>query len=323
MEHQEKQTNKQTGSNNESSAVEYVSKKLGVPMKDVREVIRTYREFIEERIELYKDNLGPVRFGVLPLDSQIDLHHGVTFIYGQESTGKTSIAKRIAISAKNQGLNTLYWDTENKLFLHDVNQLEGVALANSTRSLGVNKVVASGLTDLVVVDTLTSMEVRSPMIRRLRAYVPYIVLIAQMRDDWASRRAVPACYEPILSTSHTRVHLTGKERHKVEGVDLGGRQYNKKKYEANRDKENTKGSFIITSGIGDNVYTSYDYLKSRGRIRSLGFNKILDGEELGGRFKEVIKKEEIVNLFLTKVWQSLHENQEAENLRDLHTGWYL
>jgi hypothetical protein len=302
------------------TAVEYVSKKLGVPMKQVKEVIQAYREFISERIELYKDNLLPVKFGVLPIDSQISLNPGVTFIYGHESAGKTSIAKRIAISSKNQGLNTLYWDTENKLFLHDIKQLEGIALANSTRSLGVNKVVASGLTDLVVVDTLTSMEVRTPIIRRLRAYVPYIVLIAQMRDDWASRKAVPACYEPILSTSHTRIHLTGRERHKIEGVDLVIIQYNIDKYEADRDKEHLKGSFIITSGIVDNIYTSYDYLKSRGRIRSLGFNKILDGDDLGGRFKEVIKKEEIVNTFINKVWQDLHDTDEP---CDINIGWYL
>ena len=311
MDQQEKQS---------KTAVEYVSKKLGVPMKQVKEVIRAYREFVSERLELYKDNLSPVKFGVLPIDSQISLNPGVTFIYGQESSGKTPIAKRIAVSSKNQGLNTLYWDTENKLFLHDISQLEGVALANSTRSLGVNKVVASGLTDLVVVDTLTSMEVRTPMIRRLRAYVPYIVLIAQMRDDWTSRKAVPACYEPILSTSHTRIHLTGRERHKVEGINLIRIQYNIDKYEANRDKEHLKGSFIVTNGIVDNIYTSYDYLKSRGRIRSLGFNKILDGEDLGGRFKEVAKNGEIVSTFINKVWQDLHENETPDNI---DIGWYL
>ena len=306
---------------NTVSAVSYVSKKLGVSMKTAREVIQCYMEYLDERVDIYSSNPSPVRFGVLPIDSQIQLQPGVVFIYGHESAGKTSLAKRIAISAKNQGLNTLYWDTENKLFMHDVNQLEGVAIANATRSLGIKQIVASGLTDMVVVDTLTSMEVRTSTVRRLRAHIPYVILVAQMRDKWATNRSVPACYEPLLSTSHTQIYLTGRERHKVEGVDLTRIQYNIDKYEANRAIENKKGSFILNEGIVDNLYTAYDYLKSRGRVTSIGFNKILDDKDLGGRFKEAIKTKDIAELFMNNTWRSLHK--ETNEVPNIDLGWYI
>jgi hypothetical protein len=289
-------------------------------MNLVKRVITAYQKYVDSRVSIFKENPKAVSSGILSLGSELYMHPGITVIYGGESLGKTSVAKRIAIAANAQNLNTIFWDTENKLYLHDLGQLKGITLANATKLQGLKPVISSGLTDMIVVDTLTSMEERTFYIRRLRDMVPYVVLIAQMRDSWSRKRTVPACYEPTLASSHTQIYLTGREKLTIESVDMIRIQYKIGKYEADPKKEGNMDSFVIRDGIVDNLYSAYDYLRSRGRIGSLGYNKTLDGADLGGRFREVSQSPDVAKLILQTVWDDMHKESEKPHIMNI--SWY-
>ena len=76
---------------NKKEAITYISKKLGLPMKKVGDILTAYKEFIDDRVGLFAENPAPISFGILPIDNQITLHPGITILYGAESSGKTLV----------------------------------------------------------------------------------------------------------------------------------------------------------------------------------------------------------------------------------------
>lgn len=296
---------------NQDEIVKEIAKTQGISMATVKGVIQKYQEMILEKVPWSRKNSEPTLFGVLPIDSTIKLNHGATVIYGHESIGKTSLAKRIAISSMKLGLNVIYWDAENKIYLHDMRQMKGLVLANSRMIGDLKAVLRSTAVDMLVIDTVTSMEERTSFIRTMLDFAPFLILVTQMKSKWGTTGSEPACYEPTLSTSHTKIHLTGREKITIESLDMFRVQYKIDKYEANPTLVGERGSFIIKDGIVDNIYSAYDYFKARGRISSLGFSKALDKEDLGGRFREVCYTKDIADKVISAYWgKGQPENKE-------------
>ena len=217
----------------------------------------------------------------------------MTVIYSQPDGGRTSLAKRMALSAHRQGLGTVYYDVENKLMLHDPSVFEGIVLARSYQESGLKELVAKGLVDCIIVDTITGIFHTSheAFLIKLRKKVPYIIVLTQMRDSFAFNKSVPAARDHVLSSAHTALYLTGKEKVTIEGIDVMRVQYQIVKYEADRSKEGTRGSFVIRKNIVDNVYSVYDYMRAQGLIRSVGKEKYFQdvvGEIPIGLIKKVV-----------------------------------
>jgi len=204
-------------------------------------------------------------------------------LYTNPDGGKTSVAKRIAMSLFAQGLNTVYYDAENKLYLHDLKGMEGITFANAYRDSGMKELVNSGLTDAMIIDTITSVSktAQVPFLQKVRKTVPYIVAVAQMRDNFKTHLPQPACDVAIQGVCHTEIQLTGKEEIVIESLDMMRVQYKIVKYEANRKLEGERGSFIIRNNHVDNIYTAYDILKTRGLVHTLGRDKYIGKKNLG------------------------------------------
>ena len=265
-------------------------------MAEVEAVLKSYLNKVEERARDLAPLLNiPVLTGVPSMDENLRVYPGMTLIYSQPDGGRTSLAKRIAVSAHRQGLNTMYYDTENKLYLHNPKMFEGIAFANSYRDSGLKEMVANGLIDFIVVDTITGLHKSSQesFLIRLRKKVPYVLVLTQMRDLISLNQSGPAAKDHVLSSAHTWIYLTSKEKLLIEGVSVERIQYQYTKCEMKRELTGVRGSFIIKSNIVDGTYSAYDFLRSSGFIHSTGKIKFFtsaEGDETElGSIKDVVQ----------------------------------
>ena len=276
-----------------SFIVENIAKKTRVSMDNVSSVLKSYFEMVElGRCSL--DTAEGIAWGAISLDQTLKLHKGMTMISGHESCGKTSLAKRIAYSARAQGLTVAYYDSDNKLFLHDLEPLMnlGIVFANSYRDSGLTEIIRSGLIDVLIIDGITSLHMTSQhsFLTKLRKFVPYIIFTSQTRSEWGTGKAVAACDERILSMANCEIFLSSKEQITVESEDLSRVQFKVMKNEADRSKERSHGSFILKDNIVDTTYSAFDVLRTRGRVRSVGEVKYLDKTDIG-KIKNLSKPE--------------------------------
>ena len=267
-----------------SFVVENISKSERLPMDTVASVLKAYYEMLETgRCTL--DGARGLAWGVHSLDHALELNKGLTMISGHESCGKTSLLKQIAIAARAQGLTVAYYDADNKLFLHDLRPMmnQGIIFANSYRNSGLTEIAQAGLIDMILIDSLTSLHDTSQhsFLIKLRKYVPYIVYSAQTRSEWGTGKTIAACDPRILSMSNCEVMLSSKEQITIEAENVARIQFKVMKNEVDRSKEREHGSFILKGNIVDATYTSFDILRSRGRIKSIGEVKYLDKTDIG------------------------------------------
>ena len=267
-----------------SFIVENISREERLPMDNVASVIRRYYAMLElGRCTL--EGARGIAWGVPSLDSSLELNKGLTMISGHESCGKTSLLKQIAISARAQGLTVAYYDSDNKLFLHDLTPMMnmGILFANSYRNSGLTEIARAGLIDVLLIDSLTSLHETSQhsFLVKLKKYVPYIIYSTQTRSEWGTGKTIAACDPRILSMSNCEIMLSSKEQITIEAENVARIQYKVMKNEIDRAKERAHGSFILKANITDVIYTSFDILRARGRIRSIGEVKYLDKVDIG------------------------------------------
>lgn len=267
------------------SLCDEISRELCLSMHDTQTIITAFLEKIENRNQVIRDKelLPPLVTGVPSYDQVFRLHPGVMVVYSGPDGGRTSFAKRIAVSTKRQGLSTVYFDVENKLTLHDRRLFETIAIAHSYKESGLKELVNKGLVDCIIIDTITGIYHTSheSFLIKLKKKVPYIIVLTQMRRSNLFHRSVPAAHNYVLSTAHTGIYLTGKEKQTIERTSVMRIVYQVVKYEADREKEGYRGSFIIRNNIVDILFSVYDYVKSHGYIRMHGSKKYLvtqDGE---------------------------------------------
>lgn len=144
----------------------------------------------EKLIEMFKKNYGPdsimtldskpkecefIPTGILSLDSILGIggipRGKITEIYGPESSGKSSICLQIIANAQNQGLRTLYIDTEHA-FNPTLAEMLGVDFSNllfSQPDSGedalqmVREGAESGLLDLIILDSVGVLSTKSEL----------------------------------------------------------------------------------------------------------------------------------------------------------------
>jgi len=265
--------------------IAHISKERGFPMQTVQDVLTAYLQYSEERTTLPVDAWNPLFFGAITLDQYITLNPGITIISGHADVGKTSLGKRIAVATEQQGMNVVYYDVECKMHYHDLTPLrkEGIVFANSYRDSGLKRIVANGIVDVMIVDTVTSLYKNSQhlFLTKARRSVPYVVLLSQMRMDIKKNKSVPAVTDQVMSSAHTHIHLPGREGITIESIDMCRVQFELGKYEADRSLQGKRDSFIIRDNIVDNLYSAYDHIKADGRVQSVGRDKYIDGEFVG------------------------------------------
>lgn len=283
-----------------------IGQELGLPINDTVKIVNKFLEKVRDRVgrlDSYPE-YGDILSGIPTIDLTTKLLPGVTMVYSPPDGGRTSLAKRIAVSGAKQGLNVVYYDTENKLMHHDTSIFSGICLATPARAGGITELYYSGLVDLMVVDTVTGLPgTTQGMMTQLRRKVPYLIVITQMRNRPKDPMMSPATTEDVMSSAHCMLYLTGKEKITIEGVSVTRVQYMYTKYEPDDSVKGTRGSFIIRNNIIDPLYTAYDYLRSSGLVRSVGRCKFLrarNEEEIKlGSITEASSSKEGSELILT------------------------
>lgn len=263
-------------------------------MAEVEKVLKSYLSKIKDRLgSLASDIAEPILTGVPSMDKYLKLYPGFTLIYSQPDGGRTSLAKRLAISAHRQGLNVLYYDTEHKMMLHDPSVFDGIVLATGSKSSGMKELIGNGLIDFMVIDTITgAYGLTKEKLQQIKTKVPFIVVLTQMKHIPTLAKESPATTDGILSSAHTWIYLTSKEKLLIEGVGVARIQYQYTKCEMKRELTGTRDSFIVRNNLVDGVYSAYDYLRSSGSIRSVGkcksYSSIDGSEEVIGTIKEAV-----------------------------------
>jgi hypothetical protein len=307
-----------------NSLVANISKEKGIPMQTVQDVLASFLEYSRERSATPAVTWDPLLFGSITLDQHIPLNPGITLISGHADIGKTSLAKRIAVAAEKQGMNVVYYDVECKMHYHDLSPLrsEGIVFANSYRDSGLKHIVANGIVDVMIVDTVTSLykNAQHLFLTKARRSVPYVILLSQMRMDIKKNKSVPAVTDQVMSSSHTHIHLTGRETITIESIDMCRVQFEIGKYEADRTLQGKRDSFIIRDNIVDNLYSAYDHIKSDGRVQSVGRDKYIDGEFIGP-IKALKDDQQLVDKILTLFHEEVpvdvyHNRESLQELYD-------
>ena len=253
-------------------------------MQTIELILKGFQRHAVNRVDtLHKQRIDfPMDFGIVGLQHVLQFHPGVVLLYAHPDMGKTSVAKRVAQAMFAQGNNVVYYDAEGKLYLHDLDEMQGILLANAYRDSGMKELVASGLTDTMIIDTITgvSKSAQVPFLQKIQKTVPYIMVVAQMRDDFKTHLPVPACDVAVSGCAHTIMQLTGKETITIESLDMMRVQYIIVKHEGHPKLSGMRGSFIIRNNIVDNIYTAYDILKTRGLVRTVGRDKYVGKHNL-------------------------------------------
>jgi hypothetical protein len=256
-----------------------ISRELKLPMDEVQSVLQSYEKHLKNRADsfVHNTNIDSLLFGISSLDAVIKMRPGTTLVHAHNDIGKTSVAKTVAVAAKRQGLNVMFYDVENKLSLHDSARLLGIGHASSSRSSGLQNIIRQGIVDMLIVDTITGIPDMSQdlFMTKVRPFVPYILLTSQRRHPYFEAKSVPAVKPEILTSANTIISLESKETITVEGEDFLRVQFKVEKYETDRNMNGSRSSFIIRNNFVDNLYTAYDYLRSSGEITSIGRRKTL------------------------------------------------
>jgi len=285
-----------------------ISSKTGVNLSDTTKVLNSYMKEIAVMLDGLEVNPDPLCYGILKLDTQIKCNPGITVIYSADDIGKTSVLKTIAMNMIKQNQMVLYIDAENKLYLHQLDKLEGVYFTTTNDLDAVRQMIDTGLIDVILIDTISSMphNTLKAFMFSLKKRIPFVIVAAQMRVDINTRKKVPACSDSILSSAHTHIYLTESEKILFERVDMKRIQFSIMKYEADVSKARTRSSFIISKSMVSNFWSTIDHLHSIGMIRAHGQNKFLDGKLLG-KYIDAINNESTILELVKLTWSSLSD----------------
>lgn len=263
-------------------------------LSDVRRVLEAYASHFEDRLEEIhtQGDSRQLFIGIPTLDRIFTLRPGITIIYSPPDGGKTSLAKTLARSATVQGLNVAYYDAEHKIPYEDLLCMTGVTISTSYTESGLKSIVTSGILDMLVVDTITSVPdiAQHAFVNKIRRRVPYLILVSQMRTDIKANALVPAVDKRVQASSSIELYITSREKIHLEGLDMNRVQCSLVKYAPDRSREKIRESFVIYRNLVDPLATLYDRARSEGYIRTFGRDKSL-GEFSFGSLKSLAGSE--------------------------------
>ena len=292
-----------------TSVITELAKEFALPMDTVRLLTDRYADLIIGRTETGLETYTEFQSGIVSLDSFASIKPGITLIYGSDSSGKTSLAKRIARSALAHDLTVLYADTDHKLTGQDKEYLRGAYLTGATEAAAVHKIFSHRLIDVLIVDTITAMlpKTQQYLIHHARKCVPYIIIVSQMRYDMENEKMVPAVWDTVAALSHTHIHLTNHEQIFIDQVDVT-RVYAAVSKTQDKFLRNTSTAWVVKDHSIDNVLTSIDMLACSGHLSSIGPVKYVDGEELG-ELGTILASPEKSHLVVSTAWENISKKE--------------
>jgi hypothetical protein len=298
-----------------------ISKDLKVSMDVVENVILKYRDYIDN-VSVTEEIYPEIPYGIMGLDSHIHCNHGITLIHGFDSSGKTSILKTMALSASILELNTLYHDPENKLFLKHMENIEGILFSNSSSIIPIKEWLHDRLLDIIIVDSFSGMVTNSQklLIHQLRKSVPYVIGSTQMRYSFEKLKHVPACAEVILSTSHTRIMITGGETIKF-GQDSMKRIYVQIEKYKDQKIEKSRLNLIIKNNIVCNFHQCLDTLRIKNRLTNVSNKRYLD-KKLLGTYDEILNNKEYYIPIFKATAEELNVQKYTDHYIAMHEMFY-
>lgn len=300
------------------TAITQLAKEFALPMNTVRLLTDRYADLIIGRTETGMESYMDIPSGILSLDSFAAIKPGITLIYGSDSSGKTSLAKRIAKSATMRDLTVLYADTDHKLANHDKEYLRGCYMTGATEAAAVHKIFSHRLIDVLVVDTITAMlpKTQQYLIHHARKCVPYIIIVSQMRYDMEKNVMVPAVWDTVAALAHTHIHLTNHEQIYLDDVDVT-RVYAAVSKTQDSFLRNTSTAWIVKDHIIDNILTALDMLSCSGHISSIGPVKYVHGEEIGD-VATIRKTPDMAQLVVQSAWETISSKEGDYELFGVH-----
>lgn len=266
-----------------------------LPEKTVRSCVEGYLAAVLERT-LQGYDASPLPIDVIGLDHLVALYPGWCIVSGHEDSGKTSLALAIA-----RGLSSIRTvvviDGEGKL-VHHLHHLTPACVVVPPEMDVVGELVRSGLVDVVVVDTITSIAQQRSLLSMLSQFVPYVILVSQMRVDLDSGRMVVAGTDIMKSRTYMQIMVMGGENVTIEGESVRRVQFVVDKYEPDRRREGQRGCFVIRNNGHDRLYTAYDIIKSRGLVDAVGRHKFIGDTDIG-LLRDVRTDEEMISSLST------------------------
>lgn len=287
-----------------------ISAKTGVGLTETIRTLSAYVKYLAATMDEPVQERDPLLFGIMKIDSIIELFPGITVVYSENDVGKTSFLKTMAMNLARQHQIVLYIDAECKLYLHQLDHLTGVYFSTSRELDAIRDFLDTGFIDVVIVDTISSMphNTLKAFMFSSRKKVPFLVFSAQMRIDWTKKKKVPACSDSILSSAHTHIYLTESEKISFERVDMKRVQFSLIKYEPDVHLAGTRSSFVISENMVSNFWSSIDHLHSTGIIRAHGRDKYLDGTCIG-RYSDVLASETMPSRIINLAWSSISDRE--------------
>lgn len=302
-----------------NAAVAEISRKTGVGLVETSKVLNAYIRHLASDIQFPEQPRDPLLFGIMKVDSIIDLMPGITIVYSESDVGKTSFLKTMAMNLEKQGQIVLYIDAECKMYLHQLDMMGDRVLMCAPQEDkhhdAIRYLIDTGLVDVILIDTISSMpfNTQKAFLFSTRKRVPFIIMATQMRIDYKKNKKRPACSDSILSSSHTQIYLTESEKISFERVDMKRVQFSIIKYEADRSKTGIRSSFVISDNMVSNFWSAVDWLHSSGLIRAHGQNKYLDGKLLG-KYSDIVDDEVVVSQLLSTAWNNISDKEVDDGI---------
>ncbi len=281
--------------------IEHEAKLHKLPMDTVQKIINNY---ISYNFSMINDEEHFPDYAQIQITgAELFLQKGITVIYGQPNCGKSSLASAIAInSAEKCNYIVSYLDYEakmphsSKLLFSKSPMASNIIYTKRFTKTGMKELILKGLVQVMIVDSITAMFdlAHAAFLKKISSYVPYVIVIAQMRTDINKNHLVPSLSENAYSMCSSEVYITDKEKITIEGTNVTRVYMTVKKSTKNRNLESTKWSVILNNGTVDKLLTQYDWLKNNGYIRTIGGIKYLKTIKMSG--KKIIADEKMIDI---------------------------
>lgn len=284
-----------------TAVIDSIAGELTISADIVRSVVNLYEKKIEVAVKSAEIINEPVNTTIVGFDG-ITIFPGLSLIYGMDSTGKSSFAKRIARGLHESGRNVLFVEADGKLTQADVDCMAGVFHTEDTSGKSIHSLLSYHLIDAIVVDSLTAMNPATQryLLHHAMKTVPYVIGVTQMRYNSSREMILPACPDTVSSMARTHFYMSDPLPINMDGIDMVKTSVNILKHPHDDIRGATREA-VIYGNIVHNSLSAYYALSNAGRISSMGLVKYVDTQPIGG-VHDIITKQEKAKEIISLLW---------------------
>ncbi len=256
-----------------------IADRLSLSVDDVSRVIREYDSAIAAN--LCSTTHPDVSYGIVGFED-FPLCPGITLIYGWESTGKSSLAKRIARGLHEQGSEVLFVEADSKRTNSDAVNMSGVFHTEDTEGKSIHRFLSYHLIDVVIIDSLTALtpSTQKYLMHHARRVTPYVIATTQMRYNSSKEKIIPAVSDTLQAMASTHIYLKDPLPVNFDGLTSVRTTARFIKHPDHRIQDQERELTIVNNMV-HNSLTAYSKLYSGGRISSMGAVKYVDSHCIG------------------------------------------